>query len=50
MILGADLICGGRPLHRWNFAALKTNTNANGYVEGKLVFKQGREQVKVPLI
>ena len=50
MILGADLICGGRPLHRWNFAALETNTKANGNVEGKVVFKRGREQVKVPLV
>ena len=39
LIIGADVLCGGRPLHRWNFSGIELSTRPNGAVSGQLVFK-----------
>lgn len=50
IILGADVLCGGRPLHRWNFHQLTISTDGEGEVGGEIHFKLGHKKEKVPLV
>lgn len=48
LLLGADILRGGRPAGEWNFAALRARTLAPGNVEGWLVFQREKQEAWCP--
>ena len=50
LILGSDLLRGGRPLSSWNFTAVGAHTREVGKVEGFLRFSKLGAEVEVPLL
>lgn len=49
VLLGADVLCGGRQPPGWNFVGSDFETLASGEVKGALRFKCGEEVVSLPL-
>lgn len=49
MLLGADVLCGGRDSASWNFAGIKVRTVGPGKVVGSLSFEVGGEEKRAPL-
>ena len=49
-ILGADVLCGGRPTTRWNFASISVATLASGDVKGYIHFTLNSKQEKIALL
>jgi hypothetical protein len=49
MLLGADVLRGGRPREQWNFRGLKVVTTGLNAVKAFLEFEVGDDVVEVPL-
>ena len=49
LLLGADVISGGKENIHWNFTGLKVKTICEGQVEGFLLFEQHGHEVAIPL-
>jgi hypothetical protein len=41
VLLGVDLLCGGRPTERWNFASTSIATATDSAISGTISFKLG---------
>ena len=50
VILGADLLSGGRSTNRWNFAGIHVKTDDEGKVKGCISFKRGKKEQRVDLL
>ena len=50
LILGSDLLRGGRPLSSWNFECVGCHTREVGKVEGFLKFVKSGTGVEVPIL
>ena len=50
LILGSDLLRGGRPLSSWNFECVGCHTREVGKVEGFLRFVKSGTGVEVPIL
>lgn len=46
ILLGADVLCGGKPGGSWNFACLKVTTLGPGECTGDLVFEMNGREVQ----
>ncbi len=49
MLLGSDVLRGGRPLNTWNFAALRVKTVGLNHVEASLEFEVAGQTITIPL-
>ncbi len=49
LLLGADVLSGGKDNRHWNFAGLRVKTLAGGQVEASLLFEQGPREVSILL-
>ena len=49
LLLGADMISGGKENKHWNLTGLKVKTIREGQVEGFLLFEQNGHEVAIPL-
>ena len=49
LLLGADVLSGGRNLGQWNFSGIQVKTVAEGHVEAKLTFEISGNTVNVAL-
>ena len=43
LLIGADLLQGGRPLHSWNWLSISARTEDVGKVQGFMTFVKGSE-------
>jgi hypothetical protein len=50
LLLGADVLSGGRKLGQWNFSGIKVTTLAEGKVEAELTFEINGSTVHVALV
>ena len=50
VILGADLLSGGRSPSRWNFGGLQIKTDEDGKARGWIIFKRGKKEQRIELV
>ena len=50
LILGSDILRGGRPLAAWNFSGFKVLTKEVGKVEGSICFTKAGKETECPLL
>lgn len=43
-LIGADILCGGKPSPSWNYTGFHITTGANGKVTGTVGFQRGAEE------
>ena len=50
LLLGADLMWGGRPTYRWNWQVIGAHTLDVGKVQGYLTFNKNGTETEVSLL
>ena len=50
IIIGADVLCGGRDILRWNFYSMPIVTNPDGTMQGYITFKCRQHFSRIPLL
>ena len=50
LILGSDILRGGRPLAAWNFSGFRVLTKEVGKVEGTICFSKAGKETECPLL
>lgn len=50
ILVGSDVLSGGRPSHEWNYVGTTLETSQVGVVEGSLRFKRNGCVTEMPLL
>ena len=50
LILGSDILRGGRPLAAWNFSGFRVLAKEVGKVEGSIYFTKAGKETECPLL